>query len=184
MARIEEHPGIRPSSSIGRRVDLAARHAFPTISTIGLMLITELPFGFEAQTALLPAVAFSSVWFWSLYRPVALPPPIVFVIGLLLDLLGYLPLGVGVLTLLCVCGIARRLQRSLAPQRFGIVWCVFVAIALAASALTWGLTALFQVRMIPIGPAVFLAALTASLYPVLAIPLAHAHRGVANPEAA
>ena len=35
------------------------------------------------------------VYFWSLFRPAAMPPPVVFLIGVLLDLLGYLPLGVG-----------------------------------------------------------------------------------------
>ena len=42
-----------------------------------------------------------------------MPPPVVFVLGLLLDLLGYLPLGVGVLMLLVVHGLALRWRRFL-----------------------------------------------------------------------
>ncbi len=59
------------------------------------MLLTETPFGFADQAALLPAVTLACVYFWSLFRPAAMPPPVVFLIGLLFDLLGYLPLGVG-----------------------------------------------------------------------------------------
>jgi rod shape-determining protein MreD len=184
MARMDERPGIRPRPTLGRRLDVAARHSFPTACTIILMLLAELPFGFAAQTTLLPALTFGCVWFWSLYRPSAMPPLLVFGIGLLLDLLGYLPLGVGVLTLLCVHGAAIRLQWSLTPQRFTLVWLVYVPVAVAAAAITWALTALLTFRLIPIGPAVFLAALSAALYPVLAIPLASAHRGVADPESA
>jgi hypothetical protein len=72
----------------------------------------------------------------------------------------------------------------LTPQRFTLVWLVYVPVAVAAAAITWALTALLTFRLIPIGPAVFLAALSAALYPVLAIPLASAHRGVADPESA
>ncbi|MDR3536990.1 MAG: rod shape-determining protein MreD [Acetobacteraceae bacterium] len=184
MAAIDRRPGIRPRATLGRRLDVTARHAFPVTCTILLMLLTELPFGFAAQTALLPSLTLACVWFWSLYRPRAMLPPLVFLIGMLLDLMGYLPLGVGVLTLLCTHGVAVRWRRQLAPQGFALVWLAFLPVAAMAAALAWALTALLTFRLIPIGPAVFQAVLSAAIYPVLAIPLAHAHRGVADPERA
>ena len=104
MAHIDRRPGIRPRASIGRRLDIAARVSFPACITVLLMLLAQAPLGMPEQAASLPAVALGCVWFWSLFRPDALPPPIVFLIGLLMDLLGYLPLGVGVFTLLAVHG--------------------------------------------------------------------------------
>ncbi len=104
MARADQTPGIRPRATLGRRLDIAARHAFPAGCTVLLMLLTETPFGIADQAALLPAVTLACVYFWSLFRPGAMPPPVVFLIGLLFDLLGYLPLGVGALTLLIVHG--------------------------------------------------------------------------------
>jgi rod shape-determining protein MreD len=184
MALMDERPGIRPRPTLGRRLDIAARYSFPGACTVLLMLLAELPFGFAAQTTLMPALTLGCVWFWSLYRPSAMPPLLVFGIGLLLDLLGYLPLGVGVLTLLCAHGAAIRWQRSLTPQRFTLVWLAYLPIAVVVAAMTWALTALLTFRLIPIGPAVFLAALSTALYPLLAIPLGRAHRSVANPETA
>ena len=105
MAPPDQTPGIRPRATLGRRLDIAARHTFPAGSTIVLMLLTGTPFGFAEQAVLLPAVALACVYFWSLVRPAATPPPVVFLIGLLFDLLGYLPLGVGPLTLLVVHGL-------------------------------------------------------------------------------
>jgi hypothetical protein len=70
-------------------MDIAARHAFPAGCTILLMLLTETPFGITDQATLLPAVTLACVYFWSLFRPAAMPPPVVFLIGLLFDLLGY-----------------------------------------------------------------------------------------------
>ena len=107
---------MRPRATLGRRLDIAARHAFPAGCTILLMLLTETPFGIADQATLLPAVTLACVYFWSLFRPAAMPPPVVFLIGLLFDLLGYLPLGVGPLTLLVVHGFALRWRARADPR--------------------------------------------------------------------
>ena len=70
------------------------------------MVIAGAPFGLPGQAQLLPAIALASVFFWSLFRPVAFPPPFVFVLGLLADLMEEMPPGVSVLILLltrCSC---------------------------------------------------------------------------------
>jgi rod shape-determining protein MreD len=180
----DQRPGIRPRATIGRRLDAAARHAFPASCTILLMLLTQTPFGIVDQAVLLPTVALASVWFWSLFRPTAMPPPVVFVIGLLLDLLGWLPVGVGVVTLLIVHGIAVRWRRLLGRQGFAVIWLVFAGIATAAAALEWALTALLTWHLLPPGPAAFQAVLSAAIYPAMAILFARAHRSIADPERA
>ncbi len=184
MARTDQMPGIRPRATLGRRLDIAARQAFPATCTILLMLLTETPLGIADQAALLPAVTLACVYFWSLFRPAAMPPPVVFLIGLLLDLLGYLPLGVGVLTLLAVHGLALRWRGVLTRQGFLAVWLAFAGFAAGAAALTWALTAVLSFRLLPPAPALFQAVLTAALYPALAILFIRAHRTIADPERA
>ena len=184
MARPDRAPGIRPRPSLGRRLDIAARHAFPAGCTAMLMLLTEAPVGFADQAMLLPAVALACVYFWSLFRPAAMPPPVVFLLGLLFDLLGYEPLGLGPLTLLAVHGLALRWRGALARQSFPIVWLTCAGFAAGAAALGWTLTTLLSVRLLPVGPALFQAVLTAALYPALAILFIRAHRGLADPERA
>jgi len=182
MARADQVPGIRPRATLGRRLDIAARHAFPATCTILLMLLTEAPFGFADQATLLPAVTLACVYFWSLFRPAAMPPPVVFLVGLLLDLLGYLPLGVGPLTLLTVHGLALRWRRMLTRQGFLAVWLVFAGFALGAAALGWVLGTTLTFRLLPVGAALFQAVLTAALYPALAVLFIRAHRTIADPE--
>jgi rod shape-determining protein MreD len=113
-----------------------------------------------------------------------MPPPVVFLIGLLFDLLGYLPIGVGVLTLLAVHGLALRWRRFLTRQGFLQVWLVFAGFAVLAAALTWSLAALLLFRLLPVAPALFQAVLTIALYPALAVLFTRAHRSVAAPELA
>jgi rod shape-determining protein MreD len=184
MAHIDRRPGIRPRATVGRRLDIAARISFPACITILLMLLTQAPFELPEQAALLPAVALGCVWFWSLYRPDALPPPIVFIIGLLMDLLGYLPLGIGVFTLLAVHGVAVTMRRSLSRRGFAWIWIVFAGVAAAASLVIWLMVMLLSFRLLSPYPAIFIAVLTVAIFPVLAVPFAGAHRSIANPERA
>jgi rod shape-determining protein MreD len=184
MAHIDRRPGIRPRASLGRHLDIFARLSFPACITLLLLLLTQAPLNLPEQAALLPAVTLCCVWFWSLVRPDAMPPPIVFVIGVLLDLLGYLPLGVGVFTLLAVHGVAVALRRSLSSRGFGWTWIAFGGVATGASLLIWLMVMLLTFRLLSPDPAIFTAVLSTSIYPVLAIPLAGAHRSIANPEQA
>lgn len=180
----EQRPGVRPRATLARRLDLAARHAFPASLTILLMLLTEAPFGFADQTTLLPVVALASVWFWSLYRPGSMAPLVVFGLGLLLDLLDWLPIGTGVLTLLLVHAVAVRWQRVLGRQGFVLIWLAFAAIAAAAAAIEWLATAVLTWRLVPPNAMLFQAVLCAALYPALGILFAGAHRSIAEPERA
>jgi rod shape-determining protein MreD len=184
MALADQTPGIRPRATLGRRLDIAARHAFPASCTVLLMALTEVPFGIADQSTLLPAVTLACVYFWTLFRPAAIPPPVVFLIGLLLDLLGYLPLGVGPLVLLVVHGLALRWRRVLTRQGFLSVWLAFAGFATGAAVFEWTLTAVLSFDLLPLGSAMFQASLTIALYPALAILFIRAHRTVADPERA
>jgi rod shape-determining protein MreD len=184
MAAADQTPGIRPRATLGRRLDIAARCAFPATCTIVLMLLTETSFGIADQATLLPVVTLTCAYCWSLFRPAAVPPPVVFLIGLLFDLLGYLPLGVGPLTLLTVHGLTVRWRRMLIAQGFVTGWLAFAGFATGASALCWALAGLLSFRLLPLGPALFEALLAVALYPALAMLFIRAHRTVADPERA
>jgi rod shape-determining protein MreD len=152
--------------------------------TVCLILLTQAPLYVPGQAALLPAVATCCVWFWSLFRPDNLPPPVVFLIGLMVDLLGYLPLGVAVFTLLVVHGAAVALRRPLYHRGFAWIWIVFCGVAAGASLMIWLLVMLLTFRLLSPNPAIFVAVLAMAIFPVLGVPFLHAHRSVADPDRA
>jgi rod shape-determining protein MreD len=177
-------PGIRPRPSLGRRLDMVARRGFPGTTTALLLLVTAAPLGVPGQAELQASIALACVFFWSLFRPASMPPVVVFAVGLLVDLLGYAPPGVGVLSLLIAHGLALRWRRVLARQGFLLVWLAFVGVAAGAAAVQWALTSLLTFRLLPPGPGVFQAAIGAGLYPALATLLTRAHHTLAEPEQA
>ncbi len=168
-----------PSPGLLRRLDALARGAFPSFSTALLMVLAAGPTGLPGLVA---AISLACVFFWSVFRPASMLPPVVFLLGLLLDLLTIAPLGSGILTLLITHGLAFAWRRFLARQSFLSVWLVFCAFAVGAAALGFVATALLGWTLPPAMPAVHQALLTAGIYPVLAFVMTRAHAAMTRAE--
>jgi hypothetical protein len=102
-----------------RRLEAAARAVLPGFGAALLMVMAAGPTGLPTLVA---AVTLPQVVFWSIFRPAAMAPPVVFLLGLLLDLLSLAPLGTGVLTLLVAQGLAMTWRRFLIRQGFLVMW--------------------------------------------------------------
>lgn len=165
-------------------LDATARQAFPvTTAALGLLLLAA-PLGLPGQPQLQAAVALASVFFWSVFRPDSMPPPAVFMLGLLADLLSLAPPGISVVVVLITHGVALRTRRFLAAQGFLVVWLAFVAVAAGAAALAWALTCALTFRLLPPAPALLQFGVAAGFYPALATMFTRAHRSLADPERA
>jgi rod shape-determining protein MreD len=169
----------QPATGLLRRLDALGRAAFPAAVTALLMVLTSTPVGLPSA---LPAVALACVFFWSVFRPAAMSPPLCFAIGLLQDLLAFAPLGIGILTLLIVHGLALRFRRFLARQSFLMVWLAYCAFAVGAAALGFVLQAALSWRLPPVAPAVVQFALSAGFYPAIAALLTRLHKAMRRAE--
>jgi rod shape-determining protein MreD len=178
VAHIDRRPGVRPRPTVGSGLDVIARAVVPAGSTIVLMLLAAAPFGIIGQPALLPAITIGCVWNWSLLQAEHLPPPVVFLLGVLLDLLGYLPPGIGVLMLLSAHGVAVAWRHRLGQHGFVWNWSVLALVAFVASGLIWGLVMLLTLRLLSPVPAIFQAGLTIAIHPLLTVSLAAVHRAI------
>ncbi|MBW4021961.1 MAG: rod shape-determining protein MreD [Proteobacteria bacterium] len=179
---MDKTPGIRPRRSWGQRLDRAARRGLPGGTTILVMVLLTAPLGLPGQAQFLPAFTLAAVFFWTLFRPASVPPPLVFVIGLLADILGQMPLGSSVLVLLLTQLLVIRSRRFLPQKGFLFVWLVFVAVAAVAAALQWALACLMNWTIYPPVAGLFQFLLSAGLYPMLATAFTRAHRTLAAPE--
>jgi rod shape-determining protein MreD len=161
-----------PSPGLVRRLKGVARALLPGIGAALTMVAAAGPTGLPT---LVGAVALPQVVFWSIFRPGAMAPPMVFLLGLLLDLLSLAPLGTGVLTLLVAHGLAVSWRRTLARQSFLLVWLAFCGFAAGAAVLGYALTAVLLFDLPPVQPVFHQAALAAGLYPALAYLLGRLH---------
>ncbi|HEY4253686.1 MAG TPA: rod shape-determining protein MreD [Roseomonas sp.] len=168
-----------PAQGFLRQLDDFARMALPSVATAVLLVLAAAPLGLPA---LVPAVVVPAVFFWSVFRPASMSPLMVFLLGLLQDLLTYAPIGIGILTLLIVHGLAFRWRRGLAAWSFLAVWLVFCAFAMGAAAIGWLLHALLALQLPSAVPALHLALLSAGLYPTMAYVMTRAHQAMQRAE--
>jgi rod shape-determining protein MreD len=181
---MDKTPGIRPRPGLWHVMDVASRYAFPGGQTMFVLLLLSAPLGIPGQAQLQPAWALASIWFWSLFRPAAVPAALVFGIGLLSDLLSQGPIGIHVLLLLLLHAVAVKFRRTLTRTGFAVVWLAFTGAAAAAVAIEWLLVSLLIWRWLPPWPGLFEFGVTAGIYPWLAIYFTLLHRGPAAPERA
>jgi rod shape-determining protein MreD len=168
-----------PPQDLPRRIEALLRLAFPLLSTAVVLILSVTPTGLPTLAF---ALAMPAVAFWTVFRPAGMAPPMVFALGLLLDLLTLAPLGVHIIALLALHGAAMRLRFWLARQGFVLVWLCFCVAALAATLLAWGFTALLLLTLPPWAPILHTLLLTAGLYPPIAIILSRAHEAMRRAE--
>ena len=170
---MDRSPGVRPRESLWHMLDTASRYALPGVQTLAVLLLLSAP----DQPIALGAGNLT-------YRPASLPAPLVFAIGLLLDLLAQSPVGIEVLVLLLIHAVALRSRRVLTRSGFVTVWLAFAGVALGAALLEFLLVCLLTWRVLPAWPGAFEFGIAAGLYPFLAFYLIGLHRGLAAPERA
>ncbi len=175
---------VRRRPSVWRQLDAASRYAWPAGCLIFGLFVIGLPFGLPGQAELRPAFAIGCIFFWSLYRPAALPAPVIVIVGLLLDLLGFSPLGLWAVLLLSLKGLILLGRRRLLPLSFMFIWLVFCAAAAALSAIAWAVQSALYLSMLPTLPLAAQILTSIFLYPALTALFIRAHRGAAAVELA
>jgi rod shape-determining protein MreD len=128
-----------------------------------------LPWGapMVAQQAL-PLVAMGVVFFWAGNQPTLLPSPVVFLLGLLIDLGTAGPLGFWALHLLLAYAIAAYAPVWYAGRRDGpMAMALFCASVVLACLDGWVLSSLFALQSMPIRAFLISALLAMAAYPVL-----------------
>lgn len=148
----------------------------PTFTVLVLALLTVLPLHIPGYAAVTPAFVLMGVYHWTIYRPELLPPVVIFVVGVVLDLLCGAPLGVSPLVLLVGHASVLRQRRHFVGRLFPFVWAGFALLAVGAIAASWGIGSLFYGVFLDPRLAALRAALTVAAFPAASWLLGRAQR--------
>ncbi len=144
------------------------RATLPGIQVLFLVLLSVVPTGIPYFSVVTPLLAMIGVYYWSVYRPDLMPTPLVFVFGVLLDILSGGPVGLMALLLLLVHGICVSQRQVLATKSFYVGWFGFITVAVGANVIGWVIVcAFFQSLLSPV-PVLIQVTVTIALYPLLA----------------
>ncbi len=163
-------------------VDNAARTATPSLLTLALAIVGQLPFSLPGQAGVTPYFVLMAVYYWALHRPDLLPGLVVFLLGLLQDALEGEPFGVNAFVLVAVYWFVISQQRFFRGKHFLVVWSGFAVAALMAGLARWLLVSLLMGRLIAPWALTFEFFLTVALYPVLTLAFTLAHKTLPRSE--
>lgn len=148
-----------------RRLMASLTLLVPPLIGLICVVIGVAPSGVAGLGVAGPALTLMLVYFWTIFQPHLLPPPAVFIIGFVQDVLTGAPIGLGTLVLLAVQQFVLRERRVFTARTFVIAWFGFAVVALIATIAMWTLVVLYQWRLIDPGPFASQLLLSVLLYP-------------------
>lgn len=163
------------------KIEAAARATVPAGMTVALMLVGSIPVNGMHVQLLEPMLAFASIYYWTLYRPDMMPAPLVFVLGLLYDVLTGAPVGTHVAMLSLAHAILSRQRRFLIDKSFILNWVGFAVVAVGGCILIWLLTSIFHAALVDPWGLLFQTLMTIVAYPLVFRLLLHCHLSLVQP---
>jgi rod shape-determining protein MreD len=125
------------------RLLTAARIAAPFLLGLLLAVLSFVPYGSPELSVIMPSLTLPLVYYWTLYRPEAMPTAAAFAIGLWQDILVGGPLGLMALLLVVTRGAVENQRQILLTQPFAVGWLGFALISALLTALAWAIAGLW-----------------------------------------
>ena len=150
------------------RINRVLRGSIPFWLTFLLALMTVVPLRIDGFAIVTPSLVSIAVFYWSLHRPYLMPAPIVFLLGIISDILTGAPMGLSSLMLLIIHAIAVSQRHIFVGKAFVMSWWGYFLVATGIALLSWVIACLYSLTLIPILPVLMQLALTLLVFPLLA----------------
>ncbi len=153
--------------SFSRRLELYFLAAIPSLLTILLAILYLVHKHVGELGSVMPLLPLMPVFYWGVQQARAVPYWLMFLIGLVLDTVTGLPLGLSSLIYILFLWLLLAQRRFFHKEGFLIKWIYLAALLLAVAAVNWLLLSWYNTAAMPVLPAVMQWLLTVACYPVL-----------------
>ncbi|RVT96875.1 hypothetical protein EOD42_10750 [Rhodovarius crocodyli] len=169
-------PGkVEPPSGFLRSLDNVMRNSLPLFVTALLAIAVTTQ---DQGPSLALPVVLPAVFFWTIFRPTAMPPLAVFLLGLLLDLLVSPNFGAITLCLIITYAVVFRMRSALQKQNFYIIAVLYSLVALGCFALSWLANSIGYFRLLTPRFIMYETLVSTGLYPILALGFTAMHKAM------
>ncbi|MDA0662698.1 MAG: rod shape-determining protein MreD [Proteobacteria bacterium] len=155
-------------TTIWQQLDVLLRNMTPVLVTFCMVIVSVMPLRLPEASFVMPMLVLMSVYFWALHRTDLLPATAVFGIGLFLDILAGMPLGLNAFILLGVFGLCVTQRRFFYNKSFAVIWWGFMVVAAVAQIIEWALMSIYLETLVSPQPVYFRYFMTVALYPTVA----------------
>ncbi len=139
----------------------------PSLSILVLMIIMVLPYKSSLISDIMPFLTLIGVYYWSVFKPRMLPVVVVFILGVLQDILLGSPIGLMPLLLIVVQQFVFFQGRQFLERDFIFNWVVFVMLVMGYGLLYWAITSLYYKTLLAYLDILGQIFLTIAFYPII-----------------
>ncbi|MBL4802204.1 MAG: rod shape-determining protein MreD [Emcibacter sp.] len=130
-------------ASVEVKAERGLRGTLPFISTLVLVLLMLLQYRLFFLDNIFPFLSLIGVYYWSIFKPHLIPVSLVFMLGVLQDILSGGPLGMTALLLILVRIFVVRQGSRFLEREFLFNWLVFIFVAVVFGLLNWIIASLY-----------------------------------------
>lgn len=152
-----------------QKLDLFFRMLLPGMCTLVLLLISLLKAGLSGLALFPVDVCLISIYYWTIFRPSAMPFWFVFVLGVIRDGLMGTPLGISSLIFILFRLFVLSQQRYLTKEAFFAMWMGFGLVTVPTLAVYWFISSMYAGSLLPLIPLGMQWVFTFGLYPLFHI---------------
>ena len=149
-----------------QRLDNGARLTLPFATTVLCVFLGTIIWPLPYLGPVAPPLVLVALYYWSLHRPDLLRPGMVFVIGLLNDVINFLPLGLSALLFVAVNQLVFSQRRYVTGQPFLALWAGFALTAFLTATTEWILMGMVHFSITPILPVMIQTLLVIAIFPI------------------
>jgi len=125
------------------KTERGIRAVLPFLSTLALLLLMQPQYKIAYFNNMVPFLSLAAVYYWCIFKPRLMPVSVVFLLGLIQDILSGGPLGMMALLLILVRVFVLSQGRRLLEREFLFNWLVFFVLALVFGFVTWAVASLY-----------------------------------------
>ena len=163
-------------SVISEQMDMFLRLCVPYLVMFTLFVLNMVFFSTPLSTTIEIPFVVMVIYYWSIYRPTLIPPLLVFIIGLCLDLISGFPVGLSSLVFLIIRQSVSEQRLFLTGQPFMVIWLGFGIVGTISALVQWVLFGLMHFQWTPIQPVNLTIVAGVLLFPVIALLLNLSHK--------
>ena len=142
----------------------------PGLTLFVFVLLVTLPWGLGSElTYVPPLLILATLFAWTIYRPTLLPAPLVFLVGIIVDVVTASPLGFWAFLFLCGYAVALNVARIDFRWRTTLVATAYIPTSTAIAILAYGLISAYFGHLADWHPLYASLTTTWFITPVLAI---------------
>jgi len=149
-----------------QRLDQSARLVLPCATALVFVLLGAMTWPLPYFGEVAPPLALIAIYYWAIHRPDLFSPAMAFFVGLLNDVLHFLPLGLSALLFVGAHQFVFSQRRFFAGHSFYMMWWGFALTILLAMLVQWVFLSLFRWQMIPFMPVLLQVVLAIVLFPL------------------